>query len=119
VAELECFRGDDNIYNLTVVRNNAAVNIFGAKIWFTAKHDQDDMDAQAVIRLDSVTNPTQVAITNAASGLALVALRPVDTAGLDETALWYDVQMKESSGRVTTIVSGIMKITKDVTTSVA
>ena len=119
MVELECVRGDDNVYNLSVVRNNAAVNISGAKLWFTAKHDQDDPDTLAVIKLNSTDNPGQISLVDQVHGLASITLKPADTVLLEETALWYDVQMKESTGRVTTIVSGILKITKDVTASVA
>lgn len=119
MAELECFRGDDNVYNLNVVRNNVGVNISGAKLWFTAKLDQDDPDNEAMIKLNSADNADQITIVDALNGLAQIVLKPSDTMLLEETALWFDVQMKEASGRVTTVTAGIMKITKDVTASVA
>lgn len=119
MADQICYRGDTNVYNLSVIRQNAPVNITDGKLWFTAKLDQDDPDSAAYISLNSEDNPNQVMLVTPQQGKAQIVLVPADTDGLTVTALWYDLQLQESTGVITTVQSGILKIQKDVTRSVA
>jgi hypothetical protein len=118
MPNLEAIRGDTNIYNIVVLRGDVTINITGAKIWFTAKHFPQDTDANAVIRLDS--NGNGVNIYDALHGRAQISVPPESTTGLaDEEVLFYDVQMKESNGIITTIATGKMHVQQDVTQAVA
>lgn len=119
MANLKAYKGDTNVYDISVVRQNAPVNLGGAKMWFTAKLNIEDTDAQAKIKLDSATNPTQVIFTQALQGRAQVILRPVDTNTLVEDALYYDIQIVEQSGVVTTIASGVLHLEDQVTVTFA
>lgn len=118
MPDLEAVRGDTNIYNIVVLRSDATINITGAKLWFTAKHFPQDVDDDAVISLDSDGNG--INIYNALYGRAQVSVPPGDTAGLaDDEVLYYDVQLKETNGVVTTIATGKLHVQQDITQAVA
>jgi hypothetical protein len=117
-VDISAIRGDTQLYRVTVVRNNAPVNLTGAKVWFTAKLDKNDADVDAVIAKD--TDGSGVEITDPLLGKVSFSIVPADTASLDkDTTLWYDVQVRESDGTVSTVVSGLLRVVLDVTLSTA
>lgn len=118
MSDLTVIRGDTNIYDVTIVRSNAALNLTAAKIWFTAKEDPDDADLAAAIALNSTDNPTKVVKTLPAQGKCQIALTPTETAPLDQDAYYYDIQILETGNIITTIASGILRVVKDVTRAV-
>lgn len=119
MADLEAVRGDTNRFKLSVVKHQLTVDLTGAKIWFTAKHNVEDADSEAAIKLDSVTNPTQIFITDALHGKAEIVLVPTDTAGLaEDTVLRYDVQVLEN-GNTTTVENGLIEIIPDITRAIS
>jgi hypothetical protein len=118
--KLQAVRGDTNVFDVTMVRQNAVVDLTGAKMWFTAKSDQAADDTSAVIKLNSVDNPTKVLLIGAPTiGKFQIQLDPTDTSPLTEDAYYYDIQVKEGNGVVTTIASGVLHIVWDVTRSIS
>jgi hypothetical protein len=110
--DIECIRGDTNVYNITVIKANRIVDVSAAKAWFTLKQKKSDADVDALLALDSDINPTQVLLS---SGHITVKLLPDDTKLILENAVNYDAQIKETTGDVTTIAEGICSFIKDVT----
>lgn len=111
----EMHRGDSAAFDLTITKNAVAVNLTGSTLRFTAKRDKADPDADAIISKVS-SDASQIEITNAAGGLATVHLVPADTEDLTEqTTLLYDVQVKDATNKVFTLVEGKLKIKLDVT----
>lgn len=115
MSDLKAFKGDTNVYDLTVLRLDAPVNLSTAKMWFTAKNDKDDLDADAVIALNTDDTPTQVFFPFPLQGKAQIIVEPSDTTDLIANAFYYDVQIVEASGLVTTIASGVLHVEDDVT----
>lgn len=115
MSALSAVRGDTNVYDITVIRQNEPVPLIGAKLWFTAKSDPKAADSSADIKKNSTDNPTQVFVTSASAGKAQVQLNPIDTISLPNDAYWYDIQVLEQSGMITTIASGVLHIQQDVT----
>lgn len=124
MSKLQIRRGDTAVIRVAVTRRDpdtglvTAVNLTGAKMWFTAKRAFKDADAGAVIQ-KGTTNTTLsgIEITNAALGFAEVTVDPDDTVDLaaDTTWLYYDVQLKETDDRLSTVQSGPLVVSADVT----
>lgn len=117
MSDIKGVRGDTNVYNIVVLRQDNPVDLTGAKAWFTAKRQRTDLDVDAIILLDS--DGGGINIYDPLSGRLQVVVPPSDTESLDEEeVLYYDVQLKEASGVITTIASGKIAITLDITRAI-
>lgn len=112
--ELSVKRGDDKGYTINVFRTVNGVrvprDITGWVIWFTAKANQDDTDADAAIgpiRIDSHTDPTQ--------GESLLELTSVQTA-IEPCSYYCDLQFKDENDKIKSTQTGLLEITQDTTT---
>jgi hypothetical protein len=117
VSDLVAVRGDNETYDLTVVLpSGSPVNLTDATLWFTVKKNKYEADAAALISKTSALNGG-ITIANQGTdpGEAAIALVPADTAKLVPGDYYFDVQMKSSTGTVTTLADGIIEITADVT----
>jgi hypothetical protein len=110
------FRGDDR--NLTVEAlapgGGGAQDLTSWSLWFTGKLDIGDADVAAVFQY---TIGGGITITNAAGGLATIAIDGDDTAVLTDasTVLWCDLQGKDGSGKVATLATGKITVEAEVT----
>jgi hypothetical protein len=110
ITELSIFRGDDKTWTLNfkdVVGN--AIDITGATVFFTVKENKADSDNDSLIKKDqsSHSDPT--------NGKTTITLTNSDT-NIRVGNYHYDFQLVDSVGLVTTVLSGIFKITQDITT---
>lgn len=110
-------RGDDRTLELTIVdKEGAAVNLTDTYLWFTAKVSLNDSDDEAVIF--KTTGGGGITITDASGGLAEITLAPIDTInipGRQSLTLFWDLQSKSSSDKITTLDGGTMVIKAGVT----
>jgi len=105
---LSCVRRDDKYWVLVFTdENGTAIDITGWTIFFTAKNDIDDVDADAIIKKDitSHTDPT--------AGTTQIHLTPTDTNLLGIYV--YDIQVKKLNGDILTVVNGELTFLDDVT----
>ncbi len=113
MTDISITRGDDRDYDITVTTElGNAWDITGAQIRFAARF----VGSQNVF-IDKVSTASgEIDITNAAGGLAVLHLDPLDTIKLPlrTTNLSYDLQLTELSGPVTTIVTGTLTVDPDV-----
>ena len=118
--DLEMTRGDTGRWNLDFSPTDALTG--DAKIWFTAKRAYSDADGVSVIALSSA--PSGGITINSIAGTAQVVIPPSATASLvtpappARLALSYDIQLKQSDGTITTVLSGYLNITSDITRAV-
>ena len=119
--DIEAVKGDTEYYDISAIRNNVPIDLTGdnVKAWFTAKRTKDDLDADALIAIDSEANDAQVVITSRTGGKFYVCLLPENTTDIDEDNLVYDVQVREEDGRVTTVQNGTLHLKQDITRRVA
>lgn len=116
MTNLTMLRGDTFSWTTIVQRDGQAVDLTGAKIWFTGKLLYTDADNAAVFQkteLSGVTiDPDQVANR----GKITVTLQPADTAALPGklTTVYYDVQVL-LGGRIETADLGTIVVSPDVT----
>jgi hypothetical protein len=114
MPDLVATRGDTNIYNVTVLRSDQPLDITGSKVWMTAKHFKTDTDAEAVFQINS--DSQDIDIYDPLKGRIQIHVLPVHTASLlEDEVLYYDIQLKEASGQITTIGQGKLEVLADVT----
>ena len=104
-----------------------------SKFWFTAKEGLDDVDTIAVLMISegsglhyfnksAAASAAQGALTvdNATSGNITITLDEVYTASLNlKRGHFYDIQMLNTSGSVSTLSEGRLDVTLDVTRAVS
>lgn len=112
---LEIYRGDTATYQLQVMKKQRKEPISGAKIYFTVKRLESDADNLAVISKDSVSNTTDVFITDALYGVAKIIITPTDTDSLAPGDYFWDVQLQLANGDIKTVLKGTMEIVADIT----
>jgi len=99
---------------------SAPFNLTGAEIWFTAKYYRPDADNRAVWLLNTAALGG-VAITNAAIGTFSVTGPAIATVGFPDgtVSLASDIQVKDATGRLTTVEQGTLAVSPDVTRATA
>lgn len=104
---LEAVRGDTIPLQLTITRNNAAVNLTGAAFRLACKKWKNDTVPLILVETATVETPS--------SGVAVITILPEDTEDFEDTIiLSCDIQLTESDGRKTTVASGSLKILADI-----
>jgi hypothetical protein len=88
----------------------------GKTIWFTAKRNKSDSDASAVFQKTSEAGGG-IEIDGGESNVAYVSIDSADTAEVESTTLYCDVQVKNEAGKVFTVWKGLLPIESDVTQS--
>lgn len=124
-TKLTLLRGDTIAFSFAGLGGMAT----RSKLWFTAKLDNGDEDAAAILQVEEsaglvvlnggapATDETAlVAVTNAVTGTVSVAISAAAAKQLPPTTggVW-DLQLRTADGTVTTLASGALVISKDVT----
>jgi hypothetical protein len=94
-------------------------NLTGAEVWFTAKNNVPDPDLAAIFELNNLTLGGVVLVTPT-SGLISVTGQPLNTFYFADSTvtLDYDIQVKDSTGRVSTVEIGLYGVDPDITRSI-
>lgn len=106
---------DDELLELVVRdRLGALIDLTGCDLWFYVKKSRTDLDANAIIAkdpVDVIINADQVAN----KGQATVAIDPADTENITllGRTLRYEVQLKDSTNKISTIATGDIVIEAD------
>ncbi len=109
VVQLTLNRGDTFEQTLTFTNQDGSVkDITGSTVWFTVKLRFSDLDAAALVQVDSTG--AELVITDASAGIATLQLLPATTLLLVAPCYVYDIQIKETAGRVTTPQRGALVV---------
>lgn len=110
--DLKAVRGDDRFINLTIKLNNIATDITGWTVWMTIKENLSDADVAAKLQkvVTSHVSPT--------TGVTQIHLTNANTNALD-SEYYYDIQVKDDNGYITTLFYGKIDFTDDRTRSVS
>jgi hypothetical protein len=124
MTTIEIYRGDTTTIPFSVSRSTLPVDLTSAVIWFTLKSSVVDADVAAVLQKSSVDGGITILDQTTDRGKASINLAPGDTATLGLTVsgpvvYQYDIQVKEASGRVSTVATGAFVLRPDVTRSTA
>lgn len=108
--KLQAHRGDTIVLQVPVTRNAAALDVTGATFVLTAKQWKTDVTPLIQKTGAAIVVPTP------ANGIVYITILPADTLAFEDTILLNtDVEMTESSGRVTTVAHGTLEILMDIT----
>lgn len=113
--DIQAKRGDHEDYDLALTdRNQNPVNLTGCTVWFMAKRRPTDEDVDAIISKES--GAAGLAVLDAVGGTLLLTLEPGDTEDLADgiQRLYYDVQVKDATGRITTPLEGHLDVDSDI-----
>lgn len=128
-SKITVTRGDSFSATLTGLGSIAA----RSKLWFTVKRSQDDPDSEAIIQIEATagllyvnrkaagtTGNGSITIDEEDDGDITITLQEAETATLSKaTDLYYDVQMLDTSGDVTTLTDGYLDVSLDVTRAIS
>lgn len=104
-------RGDSRVINITVTNAGGTVkDITGGKVMFTLKSTSDTSDDTAAAVQKTVTSHT-----NPTLGLSQISLVPTDTSGLTPGMYYYDLQVVDAGGNVTSTKQDTWEIIPDTT----
>jgi hypothetical protein len=115
VADFTMYRGDTVTINAAITASGLAYNLTGKSMWFTAKTSYSQADPGVFQKKLG----SGISIVDATNGRAQIVIAASDTNSLgnSKTALVYDFQVKDSSGRIYTVASGKLIVIPDVTRS--
>jgi hypothetical protein len=109
--------GDDYDHSFTVERAGAALDLGGAKIWFTVKKDTNDADSEAKLQYVS-TDVTEIEITDGPNGKFVIHLKDTDTHDMEGT--WnYDIKSLLNTGKILRIARGVIQFLPNITQAYA
>lgn len=114
-------RGDRHKFRFQVQINGIpADTTTWIKFWFTAKKSVDDDDAHAVFQLTTLLSGGITAV-DVSTGLYEVELPETATSGLDnvKTKLFCDIQGKDGSNKIWTLIKGTLTVLPEATRSSA
>lgn len=121
MATLTAYRGDTFRTTATILTAaGTAFDLTGCTVWFTVKAGADVSadDSTALVRLYWVSGGASsgIAVTTPTLGVAVVTLSPAQMTPLNQYGGYrYDLQVKDSNGDVTTVDSGKLIATNDIT----
>ena len=117
MVDLETFQGDSPDYVMTV-KNSAGtpIVITGYTFYMMVKESVDDLDASAKI---SKTVTSHSDPTNGETTISLSTANTNQTVSSSTQKYVYDIRMKDTSGKVTTLLNGNFKIKQPITRSTA
>jgi hypothetical protein len=111
-------RGDSRVLSIQVYQSDGVTpfNLTGCEVFFTLNTSStpagDGTDATAALKKSttSFSSPT--------NGVATITLTNTDTSGLVQGTYYYDIQLKDSSGNITSLAQNSWTVIDDVTTRI-
>ena len=108
-------RGDDWTIKLVLKSGNSPLDITGYTYKMKLKANIDDADPGA-LQL-SATPSVADSPTEASQGILYITATDTQTDSLEAKTYNYDVQQKDGTGKIQTLLIGKVKVVKDVTRS--
>ena len=106
-------RGNTVPITLVITVENVPFDLTGCTLFFTAKEDISQADADAPLKAQTGAGITH---TDALAGEAKILLGPPDTDNVPtDVALVCDVQLKTATGEIYTVANGKLTFLEDVT----
>lgn len=107
---IEIIRGDDVSLNLHFKDSSGVdIDITGYTVFFTVKRKLTDTDAAALLKVDVTTH------ISPATGRTVVSLVNTATDDIFEGTYYYDLQLKDPDGLISSTKRGVFNVVDDVT----
>ena len=111
-------RGDSRVLNIQVYQSDGVTpfNLTGCTVYFTLNTSStptdDGTDATAALKTSTSSFSTP------SNGLATITLTNSQTQSLSPTTYYYDIQLKDGSGNITSLGQNTWQVIADITTRV-
>lgn len=110
-------RGDSRVLNFQFYQSDGVTpfNLTGCQVWFTVNANSNntaDNDSSAAISLTTTSFP------NPTSGQASLTISNADTQDISPNTYYYDVQLQDANGNITSLAQNTFIVIADVTRSV-
>lgn len=111
-------RGDSRLISISIFQSDGVTpfNLTGCEVFFTVNANSNntaDNDSSAVIALKNST------ITNPTLGVANIQISNVNTQDITPAVYYYDVQLKDANGNITSLAQNQFIVIADVTRSIS
>lgn len=108
-------RGDTRVINLTCLQSDGVtpLNLTGATVYFTVNASDTPTDDTSAAFQKTVTSHTSPTL-----GLTTVTINTADTQSLTPGDFYYDVQVKDASGNITSLKKDTFTINSDITRAI-
>lgn len=111
-------RGDSRLISVNIFQSDGVTpfNLTGCEVFFTVNantNNTTDTDTSAVIALKNNT------ITNPTLGVATIQISNANTQDIAPGTYYYDVQLKDANGNITSLAQNTFIIIADVTRSIS
>lgn len=106
--KISIFRRDSPSITVNVSGTAGTVDITGYKFFFTVKEVDTDTDANAKISKDVSSH------SNPSIGQTVISMGTADT-NIEPKIYVYDIQMKDTASKITTLLKGEFEVKQDVT----
>lgn len=115
--DIPFWRGDGLVFDCTITSDGVPVDLSSYAIWCTGKRNLADLDADAVFQVTKLGGG--ITISGASNNIAHIVVPASATSGLTvPLTLFYDVQIKATTGQPITVVWGQLSIGQDVTRAI-
>lgn len=115
MTALEIFRGDTVNIDLTIKDSDgSALDITGYTFFFTAKENKSDTDANALITKNVTTHLKPDGTDGTSTGQSRITLSKTQT-DVEIGNHYYDIQMRDTSSRITTLTADRFNVKQDIT----
>lgn len=105
-------RGDTRVININCFQPDGVtpLNLTGATVYFTVNSNQSPTDDTSAAFQKSTTSHTAPLL-----GQTSITIASADTQSLTPGVYWYDVQIKDASGNITSLKQAEFDINADIT----
>lgn len=111
MAKIKLTRGDSRTINVPYLSSSGtALDLTGATVFFTVNADQNPTDDSGAVVSKTITS-----FSSPSLGIATISLTNADTQNITPGEYYYDVQVKDAAGNVTSSKKDKFIITGDVT----
>lgn len=111
MAKIKLTRGDSRTINVPYLSSSGtALDLTGATVFFTVNATDSPTDDTAAVISKTITS-----ISNPTLGIATISLTNADTQNITPGEYYYDVQVKDAAGNVTSSKRDKFIIISDVT----
>jgi len=103
-------RGDSHTINLTVTGPTGPVDLTGSTVFFTVNASNNPLNDD-----DAVIEKTVTTHSDPTAGETIIALDPADTASVVIGDYFYDIQIKDPSGNISSLPKDKFQLVSDIT----
>lgn len=103
-------RGDTHTINLTITNNGTPLNITGYTVFFTVNAEKEPSTDSAAVISKTVTSHS-----DPTNGETIISLSAADTTNVAPGTYWYDIQLKDGSGNITSFRKDRFVLVSDIT----